>query len=169
MTNGQFHFFSQITSLKSNNARSIRSTPPIPWLYAEITAGCWIFCFPFPFIYLFALPIGCTLYALLPIVTTELSLHLKISMLSSFLKSKDLLLFFFFFFDINQRKLHYPIISHCASCPESLGCEVTYQRIAWKEVVEENTVIFRIFTNFQSILDNTCTQRFITTLIVLPW
>ena len=30
------------------------------------------------------------------------------------------------FLDISQGTLHYPIISHCASCPESLGCEITY-------------------------------------------
>ena len=61
MTNGQYHFSPWITGLKSNNARSHRSTPPIPWLYAAIKAGCWIFCFPFPFTHLFALPIGCTI------------------------------------------------------------------------------------------------------------
>ena len=98
MTNGQYHFFQKITGLKSDNAWSSRSAPPIPWLHASITAGCWIFCFPFSFIYLFALPIGCKPYALLTIVTTELSFHLTTSMLPSLLESKDSLSFFFFFF-----------------------------------------------------------------------
>ena len=48
MTNGQYHFFPQITGLKSDNARSSTSTPPIPQLYATRTAGCWIF-FSFSF------------------------------------------------------------------------------------------------------------------------
>ena len=82
--------------------------------------------FPFPFIHFFALPMDCTPYTLLPVVTTELSFHLTSPMLASLLKSKKPLSFSFIFFDINQRLLYCPIISHCASCPESLGCEVTY-------------------------------------------
>ena len=72
----------------------------IPPLYAVITAVCWIFCFLFPFIHLFALPTGCTPYALLSIITKEFSFHLIILILPSLLKSKDPFRFFHFF-DIN--------------------------------------------------------------------
>ena len=96
ITKGQYHFFPRISGRKSDNAQC-RSTSPIPRLYAAISAGCWIFCFPFPFIHLFALTIGCTSYALLRTVTTELSFHLTISMLPSLLKQKDALSFFFIF------------------------------------------------------------------------
>ena len=49
MTNGQYLFFPRVTGLKSDNAQSSRSTPPIPILYAAITAGCRIFYFFFSF------------------------------------------------------------------------------------------------------------------------
>ena len=52
--------FPQIAGLKSDNAQSSSSALFIPRLYAAITMGCWIFCFHFPFIHLFALPIACT-------------------------------------------------------------------------------------------------------------
>ena len=55
MTYGQYHIFPRITGLKSDNARSSRSTPPVPRLYAVIMADCWIFCFVLPFPQLFAL------------------------------------------------------------------------------------------------------------------
>ena len=92
-----------------DNAWSSRSTRPIPRLYTTIMAGCWIFCFPFPFIHLFPFPIGCTPYALLPIVTTELSLHLTISRLPSRLKSKDPLSFFYIF--LSSTRGHFIILS----------------------------------------------------------
>ena len=60
-------FCHKITGLKSDNAQSNKSTPPIPQLYSAITAGCMIFTLPFPFIHLFALPTGSTPYALLSI------------------------------------------------------------------------------------------------------
>ena len=41
-SNGQYHFFPQITGLKSNNTRSSRSTALIPRLYA-VMVGCWTF------------------------------------------------------------------------------------------------------------------------------
>ena len=89
-------FSPRITGLKSENAWLGRSTPLIPRLYAAIMADCWIFCFLFSFLHLFALPVGCTPYALFPIVTKESSFCLIIWMLPSPLKWKDPLSIFFF-------------------------------------------------------------------------
>ena len=80
----------------------------IPRLYAVITAACWIFCFPFPFIHLLALPTGCRPYALLSIITKEFSFHLIISILPSLLKSKDPFRFFHF---LTSTRVHFIILS----------------------------------------------------------
>ena len=89
MISGQYHFLPRITGLRSDKARSSRSTPPIPRLYAAITAGSVMFPLPFPLIHLLAFPTGSTPYALLPMVTTELSFHRTISRLLALLKSYD--------------------------------------------------------------------------------
>ena len=68
MISGQYHFLPRITGLRSDKARSSRSTPPIPRLYAAITAGSVMFPLPFPLIHLLAFPTGSTPYALLPMV-----------------------------------------------------------------------------------------------------
>ena len=96
MTNGQYQFFPQITDLKSDDARSSRSTPPILRSYAAITV---VVKYLFPF---FFYPSLCISYRLLSIVlhliiTTELSFHLTVSMLPSLLISKDPLSFFYIF------------------------------------------------------------------------
>ena len=95
MISGQYHFLPRFTGLRSDKARSSRSTPPIPRLYAAITAGWVNFPLPFPLILLLAFPTGSTPYALLPMVTSELSFHRTISRLLVLLKSYDPLSLFF--------------------------------------------------------------------------
>ena len=41
ITNGQYNFFPRMTGLKSDNAASSRSTPPIPRLYAAYAFSSW--------------------------------------------------------------------------------------------------------------------------------
>ena len=77
----QYHFLPQIIGLRSDKARSSRSTPLIPRLYAAITAGWVMFPLPFPLIHRLAFPTGSTPYALPPMVTTVLSFRLTISRL----------------------------------------------------------------------------------------
>ena len=164
ITNGQYHFFPQNTGLKLNNTRSSRSAPPIRRLYAAITAGCWIFCFRINSIHLFALPTGCTPYALLPIVTTELPFHLTISMLPSLLKLKDSPLFFslFFWHQLEDISLSYHFSLWQLPWIPWLPGHISMN--TWKEVLSVNAVIFWIFTNFQRVFNNAYTQRFINTL-----
>ena len=164
MTNGQYHFFPQITGLESDNAWSSRPTPPIPWLFAAIAAGCWIFCFSFPFIRHFARLIGCTLYALLPIKTTELSFHLTISILPSLLKSKNTLSFFFIFWhQLEETSLSY----HFSLCqlPWIHWLRGHISLNSFYRSCQSKRCHFLDFSNFQNTFYNTCTKRFITTLI----
>ena len=93
MTSGQYHFLPQITGLRSNKARSSKSTQPIPRLYAAITTGWVMFFLLFTLIHLLAFPTGSTPYALLPMVTIKLSFHRIISRLLVLLKSYDPFLF----------------------------------------------------------------------------
>ena len=126
MTNGQYQFFPQITDLKSDNARSSRSTPPILRSYAAITV---VVKYLFPF---FFYPSLCILHRLLSIRTTSNynnrivipSYNFNVAITPDIRRSPFV---FLHFFNINWRIILYPIISHCPSCPESLGFEVTYQ------------------------------------------
>ena len=126
MTNGQYQFFPQITDLKSDDARSSRSTPPILRSYAAITV---VIKYLFPF---FFYPSLCISYRLLSIRTTSNynnrivipSYNFNVAITPDIKRSPFV---FLHFFNINWRIIHYRIISHCPSCPESLGFEVTYQ------------------------------------------
>ena len=86
---GQNHFLPRILGLRSDKAPSSRSMPHIPRLFAEITAGWVMFPLPFLPIHLLSFPTGSTPYALLPMVTTELSFYRTISRLLVLLKSYD--------------------------------------------------------------------------------
>ena len=95
MISGQYHFFPRITGFRLDKVRSSRLTPPIPRLYAAITANWVMFPLPFPLIHLLVFPTVSTPYALRPMLTIELSFHRTISRLFVLLKSYDPLSLFF--------------------------------------------------------------------------
>ena len=81
ITKGQYQFLARIKGVKPDKARLSKSSPPIPWLKAEVITGWFLLLFPRPFTHLLMAATGSTLYALLPSVTTELSFHQTISFL----------------------------------------------------------------------------------------
>ena len=71
----QYHFLPLKLGVRSDKARSTKSTPPIHLLYALMAWGCDTLKLPLSRFHRFTFPTGSTLTALLPIVTTLLSFH----------------------------------------------------------------------------------------------
>ena len=71
----QYHFLPLKLGLRSDKARSTKSTPPINLLHALMAWGCDTFTLPLPCFHRFTFTTGSTLTALLPIITKLLSFH----------------------------------------------------------------------------------------------
>ena len=118
MISGQYHFLPRITGLRSDKARSTRSTPPIPQLYVAITAGWVMFSLSYPLIHLLAFSTGSTSYALLPMVTTDLSFQQTIFRLLVRLKSYS---------PLSLWTVFYPIVPLGTSDSEFFSIQVNEQ------------------------------------------
>ena len=141
MTNGQYHFFPQITGLESNNVRSSRSTPLIPRLYAAITLNIL-----FPFFFCSSL---CTSYWLHTIRITSNCNHRIVIPSYNFNVAitpeiKISPFAFLYFFDINQRTIFY-----------NFSLFQLYNTFTQRFIT---TLIWPFLINFNFIRDSCCTD-----------
>ena len=136
----------------------MRSTPPIPWLWASIRCGFWTFLTGCPFTHLRTSCTGVWGWQLLATVTTELSFHLHMNTVPSQRRSNvpwPLVLYFFGGRQITvwSSCLVFP---HCASTFHFLGCQVGKELVGCEEVVEEVVLCnIRILpNNFNHVIDD---------------
>ena len=125
-----YHFLPLKLGLRSDKARSTKSTPPIHLLYALMAWGCDTFTLPLPHFHCFTFPTGSALTASLPIVTL-LSFHRISSIWSLILSSVH----FLEFFDTLQWATICSVFSKGTRCFEAFFRKSFHELVRREEVV----------------------------------